>query len=83
MNDTWMHLVKSTDFMGRLGCEIFGCFLLSFPQNERKIYKLSKTNIFFVFREREEKKANISHLGFWWNLCDSTNLVLLRASYVP
>ena len=29
------------------GAEYLGFFLLSFPQNERKVYKLSKINIFF------------------------------------
>ena len=51
-----------------LWCEIFGFFLLSFPQ---KIYKQSKTNwaklIYFslVLRQQEEKK-NISQLS-WAN----------------
>ena len=54
---------KKMSNINYLGCGIFGFCLLSFPQNERKIYKLRQTKlsqfVYFslVLREREETKT--------------------------
>ena len=37
-SEALIEALESCDKIGKLRCEIFGFFLLSFPQNERKIF---------------------------------------------